>query len=131
MLFAALAFLLFELLPVNFGYWAFAALLLLMGLAMGLFSAPNQMGIMNSLPAHRRGVGSGMAATFQNSAMVLSIGIFFSLMIVGLSATLPGAMDHGLIAACLIAAAASWLRGSHYVHEAGARVTDAADASRR
>ena len=56
------------------------------------------MGIMNSLPAHRRGVGSGMAATFQNSAMVLSIGIFFSLMIVGLSASLPGAMNHGLIA---------------------------------
>ena len=83
MLVAALAFLLLELLPVDFAYWAFAALLLLMGLAMGLFSAPNQMGIMNSLPAHRRGVGSGMAATFQNSAMVLSIGIFFSLMIVG------------------------------------------------
>ena len=90
---AALAFLLLELLPVDFAYWAFASLLLLMGLAMGLFSAPNQMGIMNSLPAHRRGVGSGMAATFQNSAMVLSIGIFFSLMIVGLSASLPGAMD--------------------------------------
>ena len=53
--------------PVDFSYWAFASLLLLMGLAMGLFSAPNQMGIMNSLPAHRRGVGSGMAATFQNS----------------------------------------------------------------
>ena len=53
---------------------------------------------MNSLPAHRRGAGAGMNATFQNSAMVLSIGIFFSLMILGLSATLPGALDHGLIA---------------------------------
>ncbi len=59
MLVAALAFLLLELLPVDFAYWAFASLLLLMGLAMGLFSAPNQMGIMNSLPAHRRGVGVG------------------------------------------------------------------------
>ena len=38
MLAAALAFLLLELLPVNFAYWAFASLLLLMGLAMGLFS---------------------------------------------------------------------------------------------
>jgi MFS family permease len=98
MLAAALAFLLLELLPVDFAYWAFASLLLLMGLAMGLFSAPNQMGIMNSLPAHRRGVGAGMAATFQNSAMVLSIGIFFSLMIVGLSSSLPDAMSHGLVA---------------------------------
>jgi MFS family permease len=98
MLAAALAFLLLELLPVDFAYWAFALLLLLMGLAMGLFSAPNQMGIMNSLPAHRRGVGAGMAATFQNSAMVLSIGIFFSLMIVGLSSSLPDAMSHGLVA---------------------------------
>jgi MFS family permease len=98
MLVAALAFLLLELLPVNFDYRAFASLLLLMGLAMGLFSSPNQMGIMNSLPAHRRGVGAGMAATFQNSAIVLSIGIFFSLMIVGLSSSLPGAMSHGLAA---------------------------------
>ena len=98
MLVAALAFLLLELLPVDFAYWAFASLLLLIGLAMGLFASPNQMGIMNSLPAHRRGVGAGMAATFQNSAMVLSIGIFFSLMIVGLSASLPGALDHGLVA---------------------------------
>src|SRR5258707_791692 len=55
MLVAALAFLLLELLPVNFDYRAFAALLLLIGLAMGLFASPNQMGIMNSLPAHRRG----------------------------------------------------------------------------
>src|SRR3954464_8486269 len=69
------------------------------------------MGIMNSLPAHRRGVGSGMAATFQNAAMVLSIGIFFSLMIVGLSSTLPGAMNHGLVAQGVPAADA--LRISH------------------
>jgi MFS family permease len=104
---AALAFLLLELLPVNFDYRAFAALLLLIGLAMGLFASPNQMGIMNSLPAHRRGVGAGMAATFQNSAMVLSIGIFFSLMIVGLSSSLPGALDHGLVAQGVPAADAS------------------------
>src|SRR4029077_15262961 len=98
MLAAALAFLLLEMLPVDFAYSAFASLLLLMGLAMGLFSAPNHMGLINSLPAHRRGVGAGMAATFQNSAMVLSIGIFFSLMIVGLSSSLPDAMSHGPVA---------------------------------
>ena len=98
MLLAALAFFLLELLPVNFQYWMFAALLLLIGLAMGLFASPNQTGIMNSLPPHRRGVGAGMSATFQNSAMVLSIGVFFTLMVVGLAASLPATLSHGLVA---------------------------------
>ena len=48
-----------------------------------------------------------MAATFQNSAMVLSIGIFFSLMIVGLAAHLPAALQAGLTAHGLPAAQAS------------------------
>jgi MFS family permease len=96
MLVAALAFLLLEMLPVNFSYQYFAGLLLLTGLGMGLFASPNQSGIMNSLPARQRGVGAGMAATFQNSAMVLSIGIFFSLMIIGLAASLPGTLQSGL-----------------------------------
>ena len=39
-----------------------------------------------------------MSATFQNSAMVLSIGVFFTLIILGLAGTLPGALNHGLIA---------------------------------
>jgi hypothetical protein len=39
-----------------------------------------------------------MLATFQNSASVLSIGVFFSLMIVGLSAGLPHALHQGLVA---------------------------------
>jgi MFS family permease len=96
MLVAALMFLFLEMLPVNFNYVLFALLLLGIGLAMGLFASPNQTGIMNSLPPHRRGVGAGMSATFQNSAIVLSIGIFFSLMIIGLSGALPGALHHGL-----------------------------------
>jgi hypothetical protein len=37
-----------------------------------------------------------MRATFQNSGMVLSIGIFFSLMVLGLSASLPHTMAAGL-----------------------------------
>jgi len=97
MLAAAASFGLLELLPVDFPYPAFAGLLLLNGLAMGAFAAPNRAGVMNSLPAQRRGVGSGMNSTFQNSAQVLSIGIFFTLMIIGLSSTLPGALYHGLI----------------------------------
>jgi hypothetical protein len=63
---------------------------------MGLFAAPNQTGIMNSLPPDQRGAGAGMAGTFMNSAMVLSIGIFFSLIIIGLSSSLPPALYHGL-----------------------------------
>jgi MFS family permease len=97
MVLAALSFLLLDVLPVDFNYWAFAALLFLNGLGMGLFSSPNRAEVMNSLPGNARGVGAGMTATFQNSAMVLSIGIFFSLIIVGLSANLPGAMNQGLV----------------------------------
>ena len=98
MIVAAISFLLLERLPVNFPYAAFAGVLLLNGIGMGLFASPNRAGIMNSLPPAQRGVGAGMAATFQNSAMVLSIGIFFSLMIVGLSAHLPAALQSGLAA---------------------------------
>src|ERR1051325_1290997 len=53
---------------------------------------------MNALPANRRGVGGGMSTTFQNTSMVLSIGIFFSLMIAGLAASLPETMQAGLTA---------------------------------
>jgi len=37
-----------------------------------------------------------MNQTFQNSAQVLSVGIFFTLMVLGLAATLPHAMASGL-----------------------------------
>jgi MFS family permease len=96
MLASALAFVLLALLPVDFSYPIFAAILLLMGLSMGAFAAPNRASVMNSLPAAHRGAGGGMNQTFQNSAQVLSIGIFFTLMIVGLAATLPHALASGL-----------------------------------
>ncbi|WP_245557073.1 MFS transporter [Jongsikchunia kroppenstedtii] len=83
-------------LPVNFDYWVFAVILLINGVAMGLFAAPNRTEVMNSLPITSRGSGAGMMTTFQNAAMVLSIGVFFSLMIAGLSAHLPSAMYGGL-----------------------------------
>ncbi|MCX7521424.1 MFS transporter [Microbacterium sp. STN6] len=98
MLVAAASFVWLLLLPVDFNYWSFAAALLINGLGMGLFASPNRAGIMNSLPAHQRGVGAGMSTTFQNSAMVLSIGIFFSLMIAGLAHSLPHALQTGLVA---------------------------------
>jgi EmrB/QacA subfamily drug resistance transporter len=111
MLVAAASFAMLELLPVDFSYWGFGSLLLLNGLAMGAFAAPNRAGVMNSLPPQHRGVGSGMNSTFQNSGQVLSIGVFFTLMIIGLSAGLPAALLHGLSAQGVPPAAA--LRAAH------------------
>ncbi len=98
MLGTAISFVCLELLPVDFPYWIFALLLLLMGMCMASFGSPNRAGVMNSLPPQHRGAGSGMNTTFQNSAQVLSIGIFFTLMIVGLMTSLPTNMLHGLVA---------------------------------
>ena len=85
-------------LPTNFRYLAFAGLIFVAGAGMGLFSAPNAAAIMNSVPARQRGAASGMLATFQNSGFVLSIGVFFSLMIAGLASTLPTTLSGGLTA---------------------------------
>jgi len=97
MVLAALSFLLLIVLPVNFSYVWFALILVLQGVGMGFFASPNSAGVMNSLPPTERGAGAGMLATFQNSASVLSIGVFFTLMIVGLSATLPHTLQSGLV----------------------------------
>lgn len=96
MLLAAATFVALKELPVDFDYWLFALILLVNGLAMGLFASPNRAAIMNSLPPDQRGVGAGISTTFQNSATVLSIGIFFSLMIAGLASSLPDTLAHGL-----------------------------------
>jgi MFS family permease len=98
MILAATSFLLLILLPVDFGYVWFALILLLNGVGMGLFSSPNSAGVMNSLPPSQRGAGAGMLATFMNSASVLSIGVFFTLMIIGLASGLPNALHDGLVA---------------------------------
>jgi len=98
MIVSAIALLLLVTLPVDFSYWSFGLLIFVVGLAMGLFAAPNQTGIMNSLPPDQRGAGAGMTATFMGSASVLSIGIFFSLIIAGLSSKLPRALYSGLTA---------------------------------
>jgi MFS family permease len=96
MLATALGFVLLTLLPINFSYPVFAAVLLLLGISMGLFASPNRAAVMNSLPPGDRGAGGGMNQTFQNSAQVLSVGVFFSLMILGLASSLPHAMATGL-----------------------------------
>jgi MFS family permease len=84
------------LVPTNFHYLSFAVLVFLNGVGGGMFSAPNAAAIMNSVPAEERGGAAGIQAAFLNTGFVLSIGIFFSLMIVGLTNTLPKAMFKGL-----------------------------------
>ena len=96
MLVFAASFIGLMLLPVDFPYWAFAALITLNGIGVGMFSAPNSSSIMSSVPAGPRGAASGMRSTFQNTGTALSIGVFFSLMIAGLATSLPGQLLAGL-----------------------------------
>jgi MFS family permease len=97
MVLTALSFGLLMVLPVNFAYPGFAVILFFMGIASGLFVAPNTASIMNSVPAESRGAASGMRASFYNMGFPISIGVFFSLMIVGLNAKVPQALYNGLI----------------------------------
>jgi MFS family permease len=96
LLVTAAAFTGLMLIPVDFAYWLFALLIFMAGIGQGLFASPNTSAIMSSVPASQRGAASGMRATFQNSGTSLSIGVFFSLMIVGLAAALPATLTAGL-----------------------------------
>src|SRR3954452_15020915 len=98
MLLSALTFFLLMWLPANFSFEVFGLLIFLNGVGSGMFAAPNTTAVMNSVPANQRGAASGMRATFMNSGMVLSIGIFFSLMIAGLASTLPHTLGGSLVA---------------------------------
>ena len=96
LLLTAVSFVGLFLVPVDFPYWVFALLIALNGIGSGLFAAPNTAAIMSSVPAGERGIASGMRGTFFNSGTSLSIGVFFTLMIVGLSSTLPTTLSAGL-----------------------------------
>ncbi|WP_426565578.1 MFS transporter [Angustibacter sp. McL0619] len=95
---AAASFVGLLLLPVNFSYGWFAALIALNGIGSGLFAAPNTSAIMGSVKPQDRGAASGMRATFMNAGMLLSIGVFFSLMIAGLAKHLPSQLSSSLTA---------------------------------
>ncbi len=103
---SGLSFLLLELLPINFSYVWFGLLVFLFAVGMGLFFSPNQAAVMNSLPPEQRGAGAGMLNTFQNSATVLSMGLFFTIVTLGLAARLPAHLYRGLVAAGVAPAAA-------------------------
>ncbi|MHB1535481.1 MAG: MFS transporter [Acidimicrobiales bacterium] len=108
---AAISFLLLDLLPMDFSYPWFALCIFVFAVGSGMFFSPNQAGVMNSLPPDQRGAGAGMLATFQNSASVLSIGVFFTIITLGLAASLPGHLYRGLIRYHVSAHAA--LQASH------------------
>ncbi|HLI31131.1 MAG TPA: MFS transporter [Solirubrobacteraceae bacterium] len=95
---AAASFGLLMALPTDFPYPLFALVLFANGVSMGMFASPNRAGVMNSLPPADRGAGGGMNQTFQNSAQVISVGIFFTLMVLGLQAHLPQTLYAGLTA---------------------------------
>ncbi|MDE1858648.1 MAG: MFS transporter [Thaumarchaeota archaeon] len=99
MLITAGAFLALSLLPYDFAYPSFAAVILLMGMAGGLFAAPNVASIMNAVPPEHRGAASGMRATLQNTGQTLSLAIFFTIIITGLSSSLPSALSSAMVGA--------------------------------
>jgi MFS family permease len=105
-LLTALTFFVLLFLPVDFTYWQFALIIAFNGFGSGLFASPNRAEMMNAVPANQRGAAGGMIATFMNTAFVLSIGIFFSLMVAGLSSKLPSALSGGLVAQGIPASAA-------------------------
>jgi len=97
MILGGATFLSLMLLNANFDYPVFAVLLFLNGVGSGLFSTPNATMIMNGVPAGERGQASGVRATSMNAGQVLSIGVFFTLMIIGLAISLPSEMEKGLL----------------------------------
>lgn len=111
MLLMAATFIGLVMIPVDFDYPVFALLIFLNALGGGIFTAPNTATIMSSVPADQRGAASGVRATFFNAGSALSIGVFFSLMVVGLANTLPQALDGGLQAQGVSAAVARDVAG--------------------
>jgi EmrB/QacA subfamily drug resistance transporter len=107
MLLTMVGFLLLAALPANFSYLPFMLILVLLGLGMGMFNSPNMAAVMNSVPAKYRGVASGMRATIQNSGMLLSMSLFFSMIIIGLASNLPPVLYSGLVAQGIPPAVAS------------------------
>jgi MFS family permease len=109
MLLSAAGFVTIIAFPADFSYWPFAVVMFVLGVSNGLFVAPNASAIMNSVPARHRGAASGMRVTFANAGMPLSMGLFFTLLVLGLNSKVPHAMVNGLLAHGVPAAAAAQL----------------------
>jgi MFS family permease len=96
MFLVGLSFLILAVLPYNFDYLPFAIALLIMGMGNGMFGSPNAAAIMNSVPPSERGVTSGMMSTLMNSGIVVSMGMFFTIIVVGLTKEFPVALASSL-----------------------------------
>ena len=96
---ASATFFLLALLPLNFAYWEMGSLLYVQGCGMGMFAAPNTAAVMNSVPPENRGSASGMLATLQNTGQQVSMALFFTIVILGLSAGLGSSVNQALTAA--------------------------------
>jgi EmrB/QacA subfamily drug resistance transporter len=93
MLITGLTFIALACLQVNFAYLSFGLILFVLGIGTGIFLSPNAASIMNSVPPEHRGAASGMRATLFNSAQTISQAIFFTIIIISLSTTLPRALS--------------------------------------
>ena len=107
MVLSAIGLVLLAALPANFSYVSFMLILVVLGLGMGMFAAPNTTAIMNSVPPEYRGVASGMRSTIQNTGALLSMVIFFGMVIIGLASKLPPVLYAGLVAQGIPPAVAS------------------------
>ncbi len=92
--------------PANFNYPTLALFILIIGMGMGMFAAPNTTAIMNSVPAEHRGIASGMRSTCQNAASIFSISWVFTMVTVGFAAALPITLFKGLTQCGIPSAAA-------------------------
>ncbi len=98
---AAFALIMLVTLPYDFIYIEMAVLLFIFGSGMGLFMAPNTSAVMSSVPPESRGSASGMLTTMRNVGTTASMGIFFTILILGLTSILPGTIFSGLTTAGL------------------------------
>jgi EmrB/QacA subfamily drug resistance transporter len=92
MVVTAAGFIALSFIPFNFSFYEFAAIIFVMGFGGGMFAAPNTAAIMNASPAEHRGAASGMRATLQNVGQTASLAVFFSIVLIALASSLPGAL---------------------------------------
>ena len=96
---SGIALLLLVLLPADFIYIFMAILLFVFGAGMGMFTAPNTAAVMSSVSPDVRGSASGMLTTLRNVGTTASMGIFFTILILGLTTSLPHTLSSAVISA--------------------------------
>lgn len=83
-------------LSYNFLYYKMMILLILFGLGYAFFNSPNIASVMSTVPPQERGSASGTLNNMRNTGYVTSMGIFFSILIAGISTTLPSAITSAI-----------------------------------